>query len=62
MCVYVYIYICLCIYRGPSLIEYLIVAFQLLLLKVGGEQIYAGPLGCLSSNLIKYFEVSLIKK
>ncbi|KAB1204549.1 Pleiotropic drug resistance protein TUR2 [Morella rubra] len=29
---------------------------ELLLLKVGGEQIYAGPLGCHSSHLIKYFE------
>ncbi|KAG6706402.1 hypothetical protein I3842_07G220900 [Carya illinoinensis] len=29
---------------------------ELLLLKVGGEQIYAGPLGCQSSHLIKYFE------
>ncbi|KAK4559271.1 hypothetical protein RGQ29_008489 [Quercus rubra] len=29
---------------------------ELLLLKVGGEQIYAGPLGGRSSHLIKYFE------
>ncbi|KAF3961965.1 hypothetical protein CMV_013472 [Castanea mollissima] len=29
---------------------------ELLLLKVGGEQIYAGPLGGHSSHLIKYFE------
>ncbi|PON90758.1 ABC type transporter protein [Trema orientale] len=29
---------------------------ELLLLKLGGEQIYAGPLGCHSSELIKYFE------
>lgn len=29
---------------------------ELLLLKLGGEQIYAGPLGLRCSNLIKYFE------
>ncbi|XP_059459725.1 pleiotropic drug resistance protein 1-like [Corylus avellana] len=29
---------------------------ELLLLKIGGEQIYAGPLGRHSSHLIKYFE------
>jgi hypothetical protein len=36
--------------------------FQLLLLKEGGEQLYAGPLGRHSSHLIKYFEVRLINK
>jgi hypothetical protein len=30
---------------------------QLFLLKRGGEEIYAGPLGHNSSDLIKYFEV-----
>ncbi|XAR70928.1 Xenobiotic-transporting ATPase [Bertholletia excelsa] len=29
---------------------------ELLLLKQGGEEIYAGPLGCHSSHLIEYFE------
>jgi len=31
---------------------------QLFLMKRGGEEIYAGPLGHLSSDLIKYFEVN----
>jgi hypothetical protein len=31
---------------------------QLLLLKQGGEEIYVGPLGDHSSQLINYFEVS----
>jgi len=30
---------------------------QLLLLKQGGQEIYVGPLGHNSSNLINYFEV-----
>lgn len=34
--------------------------FQLLLLKLGGEQIYAGPIGNQCSHLIQYFEVSLV--
>jgi hypothetical protein len=32
-------------------------SLQLFLLKHGGEEIYAGPLGHHSSELIKYFEV-----
>lgn len=32
------------------------IALQLLLLKRGGEEIYVGPLGRHSSQLIKYFE------
>lgn len=32
---------------------------QLLLMKRGGELIYAGPLGPKSRELIKYFEVKL---
>lgn len=31
--------------------------FQLLLMKRGGEEIYVGPLGHHSCDLIKYFEV-----
>jgi hypothetical protein len=31
---------------------------QLFLMKCGGEEIYAGPLGHHSSKLIKYFEVN----
>ncbi|PHT40513.1 Pleiotropic drug resistance protein 3 [Capsicum baccatum] len=33
---------------------------ELLLLKRGGEEIYVGPLGRHSSNLIKYFEVRIL--
>jgi len=32
---------------------------QLLLMKQGGQEIYAGPLGHRSSNLISYFEVKV---
>lgn len=32
---------------------------QLLLMKRGGQLIYSGSLGPLSSNMIKYFEVTL---
>lgn len=32
--------------------------FQLLLMKRGGQVIYAGELGCNSHKLIEYFEVS----
>lgn len=32
--------------------------FQLLLMKRGGQVIYAGPLGDHSNELIEYFEVS----
>jgi hypothetical protein len=35
---------------------------QLFLMKRGGEEIYAGPLGHNSSELIKYFEVSDITR
>ncbi|CAA0810634.1 ABC transporter G family member 40 [Striga hermonthica] len=35
---------------------------ELLLLKRGGEEIYVGPLGRLSSHLIKYFEANGISK
>lgn len=34
--------------------------YQLLLLKRGGQVIYAGPLGYHSHHLVEYFEVSLI--
>ena len=34
---------------------------QLFLMKRGGEEIYAGPLGHHSSDLIKYFEVNNIR-
>ena len=33
---------------------------QLFLLKQGGQEIYVGPLGHNSSNLINYFEVGKI--
>jgi hypothetical protein len=35
-----------------------LVANQLLLMKCGGQEIYAGPLGHHSSELIKYFKVN----
>jgi len=38
--------------------EFIIPFTQLLLLKQGGEQIYFGPLGRHSSEMIKYFEVN----
>lgn len=36
--------------------------FQLLLMKRGGEEIYVGPLGYHSCDLVKYFEVCLNDK
>ncbi|KAF3961967.1 hypothetical protein CMV_013474 [Castanea mollissima] len=45
----------LCTIHQPS-IDIFDTFDELLLLKVGGEQIYAGPLGGHSSHLIKYFE------
>ena len=42
-------------YRDPDIL----LALQLFLMKRGGEEIYVGPLGHQSCDLIQYFEVTL---